>query len=142
MNNSKQRDLERKRAKSAWTVVDGIRHDKDLLKEYASLAKSAPADIMSNGLGQTLAFWRAKGMENGKPKKNGNTGHWKIYSQVSEWVVKEMSITHRSSLLGWIMSEGIQDEGQYTNTADYRRATGEAIAFLIWVKRFVEAEAE
>lgn len=136
---SKQRDLERERAQFAWKVVHEIadkKNDKDadakakaekLFKEYASLAKSAPADIMSNGLGQTLAFWRAKSKE----KENG---HSKLLKDITGWLTDEKRGFNNKgkSLVEWII--GLNDVNQY------RRATSEAIAFLIWIKRFAEAE--
>jgi CRISPR-associated protein Cmr5 len=139
---SKQRDLERERAKTAWEAVHEIvdkqnSQDADmkakaekLLKEYASLAKSAPADIMSNGLGQTLAFWGAKSKEKEGKKENGYS---KLLKDVTDWLTDER---HRfdnkgNKLVEWIMSLDSMNQ--------YRRATSEAIAFLIWVKRFAEA---
>ena len=72
---SNQRNLEQERASAAWEYitkeVKGL--PEKVQKEYASLAKKAPADIQANGLGQTLAFWRAKGYEKDKAK-NGEEG--------------------------------------------------------------------
>ncbi len=120
---SKQRDLERERAKFAWDCIGSVKEE--LRDEYASLAKGAPADIMSNGLGQTLAFWRAK-------IKDENA-HSKLLQHVTDWLSEEkhgFDIKDKK-IMGWIM--GLEQTNQY------RRATAEAIAFLIWVKRFAEA---
>ena len=58
---SQQRTLEQRRAASAWANVEDVHtHGTSYEKEYGQLARSAPADIQTNGLGQTLAFWRAK----------------------------------------------------------------------------------
>ncbi|MDH7482692.1 MAG: type III-B CRISPR module-associated protein Cmr5 [Armatimonadota bacterium] len=118
---SRQRSLEQERAKGAWSKVKEVAKDRDIAEEYAQLAKSAPADIQSNGLGQTLAFWRAK--------KGGH--HKKLGEHVSEWVMNQMNQPGKD-LLDWIVNEA--------TTNDYRRATAEAIAFLNWVKRFATAE--
>lgn len=125
---SKQRNLERERAQFAWERVEKIKDKADLLKEYASLAKSAPADIMSNGLGQTLAFWRAKS------KDNKEKGHPKLLQHVTDWLTDERHRFNNKDreIINWIIS--LDDMNQY------RRATSEAIAFLIWIKRFAEAE--
>ncbi|MCC7354485.1 MAG: type III-B CRISPR module-associated protein Cmr5 [Anaerolineae bacterium] len=120
---SRQRSLEQKRAAEAWSRVRQIQeHGKKYAKEYAQLAKSAPADIQTNGLGQTLAFWRAKGKDE----------HKALFHDVSGWVGNQVSHGQKSDLLEWIVNEA--------STDDYRRATAEAIAFLAWLKRFAEAE--
>jgi len=128
---SRQRSLEQERARVAWEKVRDVAKT-NYQKEYGQLAKSAPADIQANGLGQTLAFWRARGSKDGKPKDGGNNAHWKLQEHVSAWVMGQMEQQHRDGLLCWIMAEA--------STDDYRRATAEAIAFLNWLKRFAEAE--
>jgi CRISPR-associated protein Cmr5 len=116
---SQQRSLEQERAARAWDCVVQVKGQK--YKEgYGSLAKNAPADIQANGLGQTLAFWRAK----------KGSEHLALYQHVHSWVTNRVSPS--PDLLEWIMKKASTDE--------YRRATGEAMAFLAWVKRFVEAE--
>jgi CRISPR-associated protein Cmr5 len=134
---SKQRSLEQERAKAAWKCVDAVKKDgknnkgNSFAKEYGQLAKSAPADIQTNGLGQTLAFWRAKGFEEGKPK-NGDNEHAHLLDDVSRWVKGQIKWESDLALLDWITQKATTDE--------YRRATAEAIAFLQWLKRFAEAE--
>ncbi|MGE0826749.1 MAG: type III-B CRISPR module-associated protein Cmr5 [Candidatus Binatia bacterium] len=125
---SQQRSLEQKRAAQAWECVTAIK-GKPYEKDYSSLARSAPADIQSNGLGQTLAFWRAKGYDKGKPKDNG---HAQLLSHVSGWIRDQQKEIGSKDMLEWIAKESATDQ--------YRRATAEAMAFLAWVKRFAEAE--
>lgn len=114
-----QRTKEQERAKFAWDKVKAVSEKQ---KEFKSLAQSAPADIQANGLAQTLAFWKAK----------GESHHLALYQAVSEWVMKEMGQPGRD-ILEWITDSGTGSDG-------YRRATAEALAFLVWVKRFAEAE--
>lgn len=134
---SKQRSLEQERAKFAWSCVDNVSKNgknnkgKSFAKEYGQLAKSAPADIQTNGLGQTLAFWRAKGYEKGSVK-NGDNEHAHLLGDVSKWLKEQIKWESNLELLNWISTEA--------NTNDYRRATAEAMAFLQWLKRFAEAE--
>lgn len=128
---SQQRSLEQRRAAQAWDCVISIK-GKPYEKDYSSLARSAPADIQFNGLGQTLAFWRAKGYDKGKPKDNGNNGHAQLLRHVSEWVRGQLNLTNSKDLLEWVAKEAATDQ--------YRRATVEAISFLSWIKRFAEAE--
>jgi CRISPR-associated protein Cmr5 len=118
---SQQRTQEQKRAARAWeNVREVVGHEK--AKEYSQLSKGAPADIQTFGLGQTLAFWNAK----------GETHHLNLLNHVSAWVLEQMKVTGSTSLLDWLINRA--------STDDYRRATTEAIAFLNWVKRFAESE--
>jgi CRISPR-associated protein Cmr5 len=137
---SRQRSLEQNRAEAAWNCVTAVKErndelpkDKRFAKEYGALAKSAPADIQINGLGQTLSFWRAKGLKQGKPKDDGDNANWKLYEHVSNWVMNRMKWTQQEGLMGKVINKD-------TTTNQYRQATAEAMAFLQWLKRFAEAE--
>lgn len=114
---SRQQSLEQERASIAWDAVKSVQQNK---KEYLALANNAPADIQMSGLGQTLSFWLAKG----KPE------HKALYKHVSDWVIKQLKIT-RSDLMEWIVKEA--------SSQQYRHATNEALAFLVWIKRFAQA---
>ncbi len=121
---SKQQSLEQLRAAAAWAGVGTVK--KETFKDkYGALARSAPADIQCSGLGQILAFWRAK-----KDKKEADE-YVCIYNDVSRWVGGQLKLGDKD-LLEWIT--------QTASTSQYRRATAEAIAFAIWLKRFAEAE--
>ncbi len=127
---SHQRSLEQERAGRAWDCVQQV-NEKKFAAEYRSLARSAPADIQANGLGQTLAFWRAKGYEKGKAKSDSE--HAQLLAHVSGWLREKVAaLSAGDDVVEWIASQA--------TTNDYRRATVEAIAFLNWVKRFAEAE--
>jgi len=129
---SQQRSLEQQRAAAAWECVQRAKKGGDeFAKGYGGLARSAPADIQANGLGQTVAFLRAKGLKDGKPKPHDP--HWQLQEDLSQWVLGRLQCSHEQGLLGWITAAG-------TSTDDYRRATAEAMAFLVWLKRFAEAE--
>ncbi|MBI2863663.1 MAG: type III-B CRISPR module-associated protein Cmr5 [Chloroflexi bacterium] len=121
--------MEQFRARRAQECVMAIKRtgDDKMRREYSSLARSAPADIQSNGLGQTLAFWRSK--------REKGEAHRCIYSHVGNWICDRMP--------GWkngdVLTKLIDEE---TSVSDYRRAGEEAMSFLVWLKRFVEAEIE
>jgi CRISPR-associated protein Cmr5 len=116
---SVRRTIEQQRAERAWQEIRSLQEKK---KEYRALAQSAPADIKVNGLAQTLAFWRAK----------GEPHHRALYSHVSRWVMEQLGRSGQD-LLAWITDGN-------TSSDQYRQATVEAIAFLVWIKRFAEAE--
>jgi CRISPR-associated protein Cmr5 len=134
---SQQRSLGQKRAEAAWNCIVGVKEDNEKLKEekryakeYGSLARSGPAEVQTNGLGQTLAFWRAKGYEQGQPKKDN--AHAKLFAHVSAQIRGQLGLPGGNDVVVWIAEKA--------STEAYRRATAEAIAFLIWLKRFAEAE--
>lgn len=121
-NVSKQRSLEQERAAHAYRAVTDAKGKND--RELKSLARSAPASVQSNGLGQTLAFWKAK----------SENHHKALYRALSSWLKKQLSLEESRDLLEWIATTatGLQ----------YRQATAEAMAYLNWYKRFAEAELE
>ncbi len=128
---SNQRNLEQERASAAWKFIHEL--PESVKKEYGSLAKKAPADIQSNGLGQTLAFWRAKGYENSNPKDKGENAHYQLSEHVMKWLVSiKLLEPQTKNLVEWVIAQ--------EDVNVYRRATTEAIAFLVWLKRFAESE--
>jgi CRISPR-associated protein Cmr5 len=131
---SNQRTLEQKRAAIAWTSVQGIKNNPndEVKKKYGSLAQKAPADIQTNGLGQTLAFWRAKSVAKEKESAE-HIAHREILEHVKEWLNNPDSMKLGvNDLVDWVSNTA--------NVNDYRRATTEAIAFLVWLKRFAESD--
>lgn len=118
MTQSRQRSLDQKRAAMAWERVRAVTQAR---KEYLSLVRGAPADVQANGLGQTLAFWKAKR----KPEYDA------AYDAVAGWLQAQLQLGPKD-VLEWITREA--------TSSQYRRATAEAMAFLVWLKRFAEAE--
>ena len=127
---SGQPSLEQRRANYAWQRIDEVKK-KGFAKKYGQLARGAPADVQTNGLGQTLAFWRANGVKASKAQHNE---HAQLLQDVSRWVMEErFRWSHEKGLLGWITGDG-------ATTDEYRQATVETLALLVWLKRFAEAE--
>lgn len=114
------RTAEQERAAFALQLVQSV--SGEARREFKPLAQSAPADIQANGLAQTLAFWKAKN----KPH------HQKLYGGVSQWVGRQMGLGERADVLEWITRQA--------SSVEYRRATAHALAVLLWIKRFAEAE--
>lgn len=133
---SRQRTLEQKRAELAWSSVQEIKNNpnNDVKKKFSSLANKAPADIQTNGLGQTLAFWRAKATAKESAKESAeNIAHREILGHIRNFLNSDASMgLDESDIVEWI--------AQKAQTDEYRRATSETIAFLIWLKRFAESE--
>lgn len=125
--------LDQRRAKHAWertvsqaTVKDGRRQYDERAKEYAREAKKLPTRIMAAGLGQALAFILAKAKDR-KPNLK------RLHEDLTDWIIKQrpMSAKKPDSLMESIV-EGDSDF--------LRRATDEALAYLVWLNRFAEAE--
>ena len=117
--NSRQKTLEQRRAADAWSKVTGV--SDSLQSGYASQAQRLGSLIQVNGLGQTLAFLRSKAGDKQEMQV--------LYEHISTWVTPHMGVQGDllEQMMGW-------------SSADYRRATTEALAYALWLRRFVEAQ--
>jgi CRISPR-associated protein Cmr5 len=126
---SLQRTLEQERAQRAWACVQEVTSKpQEFKKKYGSLARKVPMLVLTNGLGQTLAFLKAKG------KNDPADEHTVLFRHLSSWVLSQVASSTPASngdLLQWVLQN---------DSAAYRRATIESLAFLTWLKRFAEAE--
>jgi len=125
---SLQQVADQERAASAWKNVEQVNQKPDeLKKQYSGLARSTPALVQMNGLGQTLAFLRAKA------KGDRNTAHWLLYSHISQWIASRVDFGDKGpdGLLEWLVTQ---------SSEVYRQTMAEVIAYLGWLKRFAEAE--
>lgn len=115
---SQQQTLEQRRAAQAWNQTERV--DKmPNKKEYGSLVRGLPAMIQTDGLGQTLAFLKAKDKDE----------HRAAYNNLKEWLKIEFNFTE--DLLPWLINQP---------SDVYRRVTSETQAYLLWLKRFAEAK--
>lgn len=124
--------LEKGRAEFAYKCVkEAVENlDEKKKKEYRSYVRKIPQMILSNGLGQTLAFVYSK-------KKNGNA-YDLIYRQITDYLKSNSTArinmpADKNELIGWVIS---------LNSPEYRHATEEILSFLKWVKRFAEGMIE
>lgn len=114
--------LEKGRAEFAYRCAkEGIE-----IKEYRSYARKIPTMILTNGLGQTLAFIRSKGKKEEAYKR--------LYEQITNYLKSENTTRIRmpdseNDLMRWVVSQ---------DSLQYRYITQEVIAFLNWLKRFAE----
>jgi CRISPR-associated protein Cmr5 len=126
---SLQKTLEQQRAQQAWMCVQEVTSKPlDFKKKYGSLARKVPMLVLTNGLGQTLAFLKEKG------KNDPADEHTVLFRHLSSWVLSQVDPSAAASngdLLRWVLQN---------DSAAYRRATMEALAFLTWLERFAEAE--
>lgn len=112
--------IEQERAKAALAWAEGQRGGVD--SETESAAVAMPAMILMNGLGQTAAFYKSKG--------GAQAG---LYQLLSVWLGQPGKPYEGKELL-----RGITEGSAQT----YRAAQVEALAYLLWVKKFAKAYGE
>lgn len=116
-----RRTIEQERARSAWQAIERVQKRNEFEK-YKQLLQGLPVAIHTAGLGQTVAFYRAKGKEE----------HKLALEHLAAWLLREQPENKRTDKdLVQAIQEGSAD--------DYRRLTAEALAYLAWLKRFAAA---
>ena len=118
------RTIEQDRARSAWANVEAAQQgaSEKEFKAYGQLLQGLPVAIHTAGLGQTVAFYRAKG----KPE------HRLALAHLAGWLLHNAQDRSGDALM-----RAIQDG----TASGYRRLTAEALAYLAWLKRFAAAKA-
>lgn len=123
--------LEQGRAETAYDRVKAIVDDfdpeaegldeqevsrrKKVQKAYKTNAKKLPVLIITNGLGQALAYTKTRNAT--------------LYQDLTDWLYSRGLIQTDDDLV----SEVIRMDSN-----EYRRLTTETLAFLNWVRRFVD----
>ena len=112
--------LAQQRAKHAWEEVQKAKRRPEFEKRFADPAKRMPARIRASGLGQTVAFMRAK--EGGE-----------VLNALTDWC-------HRKGVVEQSSEDALLIDFKDGNAADLRYLTAEALAYLEWLVRFADAE--
>ncbi|MCC7367675.1 MAG: type III-B CRISPR module-associated protein Cmr5 [Chloroflexi bacterium] len=121
----RRQTVEQERAKFALGRVHDVKgHHQWMARAYRREVMGLPAMILVNGLGQTLAFLKAKGA-------GSLNEHAVAYRHLSDWVGKQLSLP--GDLL---------EEITRMDVGRYRLAQAEALAVLTWLKRFAESEID
>jgi CRISPR-associated protein Cmr5 len=130
---SLQQTLDQKRAKQAWDEIQSVMNrPADFKKKYGSFARRVPMLVLTNGLGQTLAFLFSKAKFQEQNRSVEAQAYGELFHHLSKWTMSQIAPTSSDqTLLDWILRG---------DSAAYRRATTEALAYLTWLKRFAEAE--
>ncbi len=111
---SKRQTTEQERAAAAWLAISEV--EEAAQDKYSTWVRKLPALIQSNGLGSAMAFLCVKCPQ--------------LYEHVSRWVTAHLKYT-KGDLLDLIRNSSAEQ---------YRRATAEAIAYTIWLKRYAEGQ--
>lgn len=118
--------LEQRRAKHALEMVQSL--DDKTAGKYKSYADGLPASIVMNGLGQAAAtlLAQARGVQ--------NDPHYFLYQHLESWLCTSDEPTapfsDQTSLI-----EAITNTDQST----YVHAQSEALAYMVWLKKFAQA---
>lgn len=99
-------------------IHECLQRREGFLKKYSDRLKGAPAEMMENGLLQTLAYYHSKK----EPEYKG------IATDLMDWLRK------RALLPGADLTEMAR-----LDAARYRRCSEEAVAWLNWAKRLAAA---
>jgi len=107
-----------------------VNYYRKLNENYRSYVKRLPQMILSNGLGQTLAFVYSK-------KKKGNAYEF-IYFHISQYLESEIPARippkeKDKDLAEWVIN---------LDSLQYRYVTEEVLAFLNWLQKFAEGMIE
>ena len=105
------------------------RNEEEVEKKYKSFVNKSSALVLTNGLGNTLAFYRSK--YGGDSTKAEAQAYKNLYTHIDEWLKKQAIIDQ--DVTQWILSEK-------TSSLDVIRATKETLTFISWLKRFAVAE--
>jgi len=118
--------LDQRRASHAWGVVQRVKqkqgdHQNQDPKKFGGQAKKLPTRIMAAGLGQAIAFLKAKGYAPG------------LLAELTKWITERIPPKQGES--PDLLERIIQGDSDFL-----RRATDEVLAYLVWLNRFAEAE--
>ncbi len=115
--------LDQRRAAHAWAAVGTAKKMGEKQQEdYRRAAKKMPAQIVTAGLGQALAFVKAKKKADG------------LVESLSSWICRGRKIYDGSSSLLEAIIHG--------DSSRLRHATEECMLYLQWLNRFAETELQ
>ncbi|WP_200250150.1 type III-B CRISPR module-associated protein Cmr5 [Thiococcus pfennigii] len=126
---SRRQTVEQQRAKFAWEEVDKV--TTSLRASYLSTIRSAPAMVINNGLGATLAFQLSKG---GAQKV--------LYEQLERWLCDQNRPALPAQDAAHVGDNRLVRRLLAANSARYRRVTDETLEMVKWLKRFAEANID
>tara|TARA_R110002167_G_scaffold366450_1_gene597495 strand:- start:1415 stop:1921 length:507 start_codon:yes stop_codon:yes gene_type:complete len=126
-NRNKAQSMAQQRASFALEKVAAVAQDKDTAKRFKAYANSLPAMIQTNGLGQALAFAKAKGCGKGPEAPAWHA----MYKALNSWLTLQEI---------WGAEQDVLNALVNGNQYQYRRAQAETQALLVWIKQISRAE--
>jgi len=124
---AERKTLDQRRAEHAWQAVQVAKNNKDVdFEKFHGQAKKLPVRIIASGLGQALAFLKAK---NYAPKLLVALGDWVLDKRINPDSKKpepdDMAL----------LKAVVEGDAEFL-----RWATDEVLAYLQWLNRFADAE--
>lgn len=143
--------LEQKRAEYAFNVVDKVK-DKPYASDFSGLISKMPSYILTNGLGNTIAFLFSKSKEH----------HLIVAGAMADWIIRkrQLGVDIKSSeikkfaklndywycdnhnevknRLGDIIGALVLDRQIF----EYSLITNELLSLFVWLKRFCDGMIE
>ena len=125
-NNDSRTTLEQRRAAHALKQIEKVKGRNDA-GDYKSYSESLPATIVMNGLGQACATLLAQA----RGESSDKDAHRRLYDHLEDWLCgSEARIGVSKPLI-----EALVQSDQST----YCHAQVEALAYLVWLKKFAQA---
>lgn len=125
---SAAKSLDLQRAAHALKAIEDLKENNNKLGHYVSYVRALPANILQNGLGQALATLLAAA------KGKHDDPHHRLHDQVQAWLCREgdpdAPYAGKPHLL-----KAITEGSEQT----YLHAHAEALAYLVWLKKFAVA---
>jgi CRISPR-associated protein Cmr5 len=121
--------LEQRRAKHALDRVKELeKQGQNAYGKYASYVSALPASILTNGLGQAAAT---------QLSQQSDVGHKALYNDLQDWLcgIGEAAPFRNAAGGDTRLINAITSSDQ----AKYFRAQTEALAYLVWLKKFAKA---
>lgn len=120
---------EQRRAADALRAVQQVEQNDGFRKSYRSYVERLGPAILINGLGQALATEKASAT--GKPAQADERAHHLLYENLCQWLCRDGGVYPG----GGDVLEAIVQHGE----PQYLRAQAEALAWLVWHKKFCRA---
>ena len=118
--------LEQQRAAHALKQIEKVKGRNDA-GDYKSYSESLPATIVMNGLGQACATLLAQA----KGESSDKNAHRQLYDHLEDWLCS--SEAHVS------VSKPLIEALVQSDQSTYFHAQAEALAYLVWLKKFAQA---
>lgn len=125
-----QQSLAQRRATHAFGCVK--EHIGKSYGNYVNYVERLPATILMNGLGQACATLLSKAKKE-DDVKNRDSGHLLLYKDLERWLCgSDDAVPYRGS-------SNLIEAIIHRDQESYLRAQAEALAYLVWLKKFANA---
>ncbi|MHA1227633.1 MAG: type III-B CRISPR module-associated protein Cmr5 [Candidatus Hodarchaeales archaeon] len=133
MSGRRTTTLEQRRALDALNIVEKISvyQERGKFKKFRSFVERFPSNLVSNGLGQSIAMELAAARMGEKNRGDEEKTHEEVYMTISEWLKKIDLLPGDKELIKWISE---------IDQRDYIRAQAEILSYMGWLKKFCQAK--